>query len=190
MSKDVEVFESLKEPMAMGQVFAESGLFPDIKSQAQAVVKVLAGRELGISPLESMNSFFFVNNKIAMPSKLMGALIKRSKKYDYVVDKLDETECSITFYEKNGEAKKLGTSTFTFKDGAKAGLVNKDVWKSYPKNMLFARALSNGVRWYCPDVTCGYYTVEEVEDLQTVPLSARITFTDEGVENVETPVSK
>ena len=32
----------------------------------------------------------------------------------------------------------------------------------WPKNMLFARALSNGAKWYCPDVfTTGIYTPDE-----------------------------
>ena len=56
-------------------------------------------------------------------------------------------------------------STLTIKDAAKAGLVNKDVWKNYPKNMLFARAVSNACRFYCPEVISGYYSTEELEDL-------------------------
>ena len=107
VSQPVQILESLKEPMGLGEIFASSGMFPDVKTQAQAVVKILAGKELGISPLESMNSFFFVNNKIAMPSKLMAALIKRSKKYDYVVDKLDDLECSISFIEKRQPSSKI-----------------------------------------------------------------------------------
>ena len=172
--------QTLKEPMELGEVFAKSGLFPDVKTQAQAVVKILAGRELGISPIESMNSFFFINNKIAMPSRIMASLIKKNKRYDYVVDKIDDTECSITFFEINGEKKKLGTSTFTIKDAAKAGLVNKDNWKNYPRNCLFARALSNGGRWYCPDAICGYYAVEEIEDLTFTPDKNVIEITESG----------
>lgn len=159
----VEV-EFLTEPMALGNVFMKSGMFKDVKTQAQAVVKILAGRELGLAPLESMTNIYIVNGKVALQAKIIGSLIKKSCKYDYVVDKLDNDECVLTFYDVDMEGKKaeLGKSTFTIKDAAKAGIVNKDVWKNYPRNMLFARALSNGARWYASDVFCGY-TAEEVE---------------------------
>lgn len=189
MGQQIQVLDMLKEPMGLGQIFAESGLFPDVKTQSQAVVKILAGRELGISPMESMNSFFFINNKIAMPSKLMAALIKRSKLYDYSIKKLDNEECILNFYQLGNEGKKdlIGESSFTFKDGAKAGLVNKDNWKNYPRNMLFARALSNGVKWFCPEVVCGYYTVEELEDIPTQAPVKTIELTTTGdVQNAQT----
>jgi len=159
----VEV-ESLTEPMALGNVFMKSGMFKDIKTQAQAVVKILAGRELGLAPLESMTNIYIVNGKVALQAKIIGSLIKKSSTYDYIVDKLDNDECMITFYALDAEGKRteLGKSTFTIKDAARAGIVNKDVWKNYPRNMLFARALSNGARWYASDVFCGY-TAEEVE---------------------------
>lgn len=187
MTQEIKTMDILKEPMAMGEVFAESGMFPDIKTQAQAVVKIMAGKELGLSPFESMASIYMVNGKLALTSKAMSSLIKKSKKYDYSVDELTETECKISFYKVGGtEDHIIGQSIFTFKDAAKAGLVNKDVWKNYPKNMLFARALSNGARFYCPDAICGYYATEELEDIGQEPVSPQkhiIEMTAEGVSN-------
>jgi len=156
--------EFLSEPMALGDVFMKSGMFKDIKTQAQAVVKILAGRELGLAPLESMTNIYIVNGKVALQAKIIGSLIKKSNKYDYIVTKLDNEECTIAFYvfEVDNKKVEIGKSTFTIKDAARAGIVNKEVWKNYPRNMLFARALSNGARWYTSDVFCGY-TAEELE---------------------------
>jgi len=165
---EVAIFEELKAPMAIGEVFAKSGMFPDVKSQAQAVVKILAGKELGLSPFESMGSIYVVNGKLALTSKAKAGLIKRSKKYDYVIVKSDDTECTINITNADGI---VGSTTFTFKDAAKAGLVNKDNWKNYPKNMLFARALSNACTFFCPEVVSGYYSTEELEDLGDSVLS-------------------
>ncbi|RDT44717.1 hypothetical protein DXF87_27490, partial [Enterobacter roggenkampii] len=37
----------------------------------------------------------------------------------------------------------------------------------FPKNMLFARAMSNGVKWFTPDVFSGpVYTPEELGGVQ------------------------
>jgi hypothetical protein len=153
----------LAEPMQLGEVFMQSGMFTDIKSQAQAVVKILAGKELGLAPLEAMTNLYIVNGKVALQAKVIGALIKKSGKYDYTVEKLDSQECVMTFYKLESDKRtELGKSTFTIKDAAAAGIVNKEVWKSYPRNMLFARALSNGARWYASDAFCGY-SVEEME---------------------------
>ena len=169
---EMVVLDELKQPMAIGEVFAKSGMFPDVKSQAQAVVKILAGKELGLSPFESMASVYVVNGRLALTAKAMSGLIKRSKKYDYVIKKLDDTECTVDITNADGI---VGSTTFTFKDAAKAGLVNKDNWKNYPKNMLFARALSNACRFYCPEVISGYHTTEELEDLSDAPVAPKTT---------------
>ena len=61
------------------------------------------------------------------------------------------------------DGKGIGRSRFTLQDAQKAGLNGSDNWRKYPRNMLFARALSNGVKWYCPDVTGGpAYTPDEL----------------------------
>lgn len=164
LSKELQAVDVLKEPMQIGEIFAKSGMFPDVKTQAEAVVKILAGKEMGLSPFESMNNLYIVNGKLSLMSNSMASIVKKSNKYDYTVKVLDDKECTIEFFSKNGDKELMGTSTFTFQDAAKAGLVNKEVWKSYPRNMLFARALSNGVRWFCPDASCGY-TVEEMQDV-------------------------
>lgn len=165
METEITVVDSMKEIMSLGSIFAASGMFVDTKTQAQAVVKIIAGRELGLSPIESMTNIFFVNNRRALTSGVMASLVKKGGKYDYRTKKLDSEECVLEFFQIIGDKKELlGESVFTFKDAAKAGLVNKDNWKNYPKNCLFARALSNGVKWFAPDAVCGY-TLEEMEDI-------------------------
>jgi hypothetical protein len=88
--KAIALSQALQESMSLGDVFVKSGMFPDLKSQAQAVVKILAGRELGLSPLQSITDIYMVNGKVALQAKLIASLIKKSGKYDYHIDKLDE----------------------------------------------------------------------------------------------------
>lgn len=51
------------------------------------------------------------------------------------------------------------------------GCLCKDNWKKYPKAMMFARCMSNGVRTYCPDVFNGLavYTPDELEPIADKP---------------------
>jgi hypothetical protein len=186
-NKELQLFtnDTLKEVQPLCDVFVQSGIFEDVKSAAQAIVKVLAGREIGLSPLESMMGLYIVKNRVAASAKVISSLIKKSKKYDYQIAKLDNEECTILFFNLEAESLEIGQSTFTIKDAARAGIVNGTNWKNYPKNMLFARAISNGARWYCPDVYCGYIQ-EELEGITEAPKEDVVTITDKGeVKKVE-----
>ena len=148
----------------MADAFAASGMFPDIKSKAQAFVKIQAGHELGLPPFYSMQHFVIINGKVTIDAQAMGFLVKRSGRYDYRVDETTDTRCEITFYERESLGKgEIGKSVFTIEDAKRAGLLNKGPWATYPKAMLFARALSQGSRMHCPDATGGAYVTEELE---------------------------
>jgi hypothetical protein len=145
----------------LGKLLAESDLFPDTRAMAQAVVKVLAGQELGFGPVASMTGVYVVKGRITLSANLIAAAIRRSGRYDYRLKRLDDNACEIEFV-MGGTA--IGTSVFTIDDARKAGLAGGDSWRKYPRNMLFARAISNGAKWYCPDVFAGaqVYTPEEL----------------------------
>jgi len=148
------------EIMSMGKAFHESGMFTDIKSAAQAVVKIQAGAEIGIPPFAAMSGIHIIQGKPTIGAGLIASAIKGSGKYDYRVMQQDEKVCSIDFYQGK---EKLGNSTFTIDDAKKAQTKNLD---KFPKNMLFARAISNGVKWFCPDVFSGpVYVPEEMQQV-------------------------
>jgi len=170
--------EDFKKIQPLSDVFFESGVFKDVKSAAQATVKILAGREIGLSPMESMMKLYLIEDKVCISSALLSSFIKKSKFYDYEIEKLDDTECVIKFLKfTDKEPTVIGKSYFTLKDAAKAGVINKTNWKSYPRNMLFARAIANGARWFIPDIYSGYVT-EEMEPAKVNP--DIITINEEG----------
>lgn len=163
MSNEI-VKSSLTEIMSIGKAFAESGMFPDIKTAAQAVVKIQAGAEMGIPPFAAMSGIHIIQGKPTVGAGLMAANVKGSGKYDYRVVESTEKICSIDFYQGK---EKIGNSTFTIEDARKAQTKNLD---KFPKNMLFARAISNGVKWFTPDVFSGpVYVPEEMEHLKEEP---------------------
>ena len=146
--------------MSIGKAFAESGMFTDIKSAAQAMVKIIAGQEIGIPPFASMSGIHIIQGKPTIGAGLIASSIKGSGKYDFRVVDHSEKLCSIEFFQGK---ESLGISTFTIEDAKKAGTKNID---KFPKNMLFARAISNGVKFYTPDVFSGpVYTPEEMEQV-------------------------
>lgn len=164
MSNEIVPVSKLQtsEIMSTAKAFYESGMFLDIKSAAQAVVKIQAGQEIGIPPFAAMSGIHIIQGKPTIGAGLIASRIKGSGKYDYEVKEQTEKICSIDFYQGK---KMIGNSTFTIEDAKKAGTKNVD---KFPRNMLFARAISNGVKWYCPDVFAGpVYTPEEFDVLRT-----------------------
>ena len=148
----------------LGQVLVKSGFFADSRDASQAIVKVLAGRELGFGPIASMTGFYIVKGRVSMSANLMAAAVKRSGRYDFRVRKLDNDEVVIEFLEHIGnEWVSLGVSSFTIEDAKRAGTQNLE---KFPRNMLYARAMSNGVKWFCADVTGGpTYTPDELGEV-------------------------
>lgn len=159
--KSPNVIQSFDDVEKAARAMSASGFFPDSKQAAQAIVKVLAGREMGFGAFASMTGVAIIQGKPVVGANLTAAAIKQTGKYNYRVTKHTDQECEITFYESGQD---VGVSRFTMEDAKAAGLTNKDNWKKYPRNMLFARAISNGQKWYAPDVYNGVtvYTPDEM----------------------------
>lgn len=154
----------------LGRLLAASGFFKEGNQNvgaAQAAVKVIAGKQLGIGPIASMSNIFVVQNRLMLGYPLVAALVKRSEKYDYRVKKHTNDECVLTFRERadDGTWEDVGDSSFTIQDAMTAGIAQRNgAWKTYPRNLLFARALTNGARFYCPDIYMGgVYFVGEMD---------------------------
>ena len=158
--------EDVSELKDTARLLALSGYF-DAKGSAeqqvaQLATKILAGRELGYGPFASVQGIHVIQGRPSLSANLMAAAVKGSAKYDYRVRQMDEKACKLEFFERRGgQLESLGVSEFTAEDARKAGTQNM---AKYGRNMMFSRAMSNGVKWYCPDVFSGnaVYTPEEL----------------------------
>jgi hypothetical protein len=70
------------------------------------------------------------------------------------------------------------TIEWTFDMAKAAGLTGKDIWKQYPRAMLRARVVSEGIRTVYPAVLCGMYAPEEVRDMVDVEGTAEVSAPD------------
>jgi hypothetical protein len=160
------IIRTMDDAERAARAMSASGFFADTRQASQAIVKILAGQELGFGPFASMTGVHIIKEKPTLAANLMAAAVKRSGKYNYKVTKHDENECHLEFYELwGGKWEKIGDSIFTIADAKKAGVYETNPnWKKYPRNQLFARAMSNGQRWYAPDAFNGatVYTPDEM----------------------------
>lgn len=139
------------------KILYESGMFSDVRSAAQACVKVMAGAELGIPPFASMNGIHIIKGKPTISAGIMAGKVKASGRYDFRVTENSDRAVEITFYQHGEE---IGRSRFTIEDARRAETQNLT---KFPRNMLYARAMSNGVKWFTPDIFLGpIYTPEEM----------------------------
>jgi len=145
--------------LAQAEVLVKSGLLPKtVRTAAAAVAIMLTGRELGIPPMQSFRSIYVVDGKPTISTELMAALLLEAG-VTYNIDKLTEAGCQITFKRANGMHY---TSVFTAEDAKRAGLMGKDNWRSYPRDMLYNRAFATGARKIAPDVLAKLYTPDEL----------------------------
>jgi hypothetical protein len=153
--------------------FAMSGYFADAKSAEQAFVKVMAGAEMGLSPFQAMTGIHIIEGKPVVGAGLLAALIDQNPDYEYETewdpDEKDPTACTVVIF-KHG--KERGRSRFSLADATAAGIDKPSRngkpsnWKTYGRNMLYARAMSNAVRWYAPGIT-GTATYSDADEIGT-----------------------
>ena len=153
---------SARDPVQLAQHFAASGYFKDATQMSQAVVKIVAGEELGLAPMASMQGIHIIEGKPSLSANTLATLVKRHEHYDYRPIQITDKGAEIEFLH---DGEQIGVSVYTLEMAQRAGLVReKSGWVKFPEAMCFARAMSQGVRWYCPDVTAGTpaYVPEEL----------------------------
>jgi hypothetical protein len=152
----------------LGAILVKSGFFKDTRDEAQAIVKVLYGGEQGFGPIASMLGVYIVNGRPSLSAQMIAAAIQKSGVFKYRVREWTDKLCRVEFLEGH---ESIGVSEFSLEDAQRAGLLSNETWKKYPKAMLWARAMSQGARAFCPAVFHGaIYTPEELG----------ATVTDEG----------
>lgn len=158
----------------------------DMRSVEEATIKMMYGQELGLGPMFSLRHVYIVQGTPALSAGLVGALIQKSELYDYQVTDLTDERCEIVF--KRG-FEEIGTSVFTIEDAKTAGIYKAGSgWDKYPRNMLFARALTNGARWYAPGVFNGpIYTPEELRESQISEPAPAYTVSAAGSDSYVVP---
>ena len=161
MSNSLAIYTQMEAMTLAARALQASGYFSDVKSEAQALVKVMAGAEIGLPPFAAMTGIHIVQGKPVIGANLIATLVKNDPRYDYRVKQADATACIIQWYE-SGQA--VGESSFTMTEATAAGLTGKDNWKKYTSDMLFARALTRGARRYAPGISGGspIYTPDEL----------------------------
>ena len=164
MTNALTVYDQFDELQRAAIALKESGYFKDVTSKAQAIVKVMAGAELGLPPFASMTGIHIIQGKPVLGANVLATLVKNDPRYDYHIITKPADQDTEMFLEWSEGILKVGVAGYTMKEAQTAGLTNKDNWKKYPSDMLFARAISRGARRFAPGIFGGspVYTPDEM----------------------------
>ena len=156
----------------IANAMAQSGcLSKSIKNPQQAFVIMLAGRELGVGPMQALRDISIIDGKTCLSAQaILGRIHKLRLGVARVVESTAE-KCEM-YFKRADDPENRGTVVWTLADAVRAGLLTadkngnitggKDNWRKYPRAMLFNRCASEGAHRYFPDASGGLYTVEEM----------------------------
>jgi hypothetical protein len=150
-------------------VAAASALAPDaLRNRPQdALMVLMAGRELGFAPMQSLRLITVIKGKITLAADATVALVRKSG--ECIEWRCTETTATKATYvtKRKGDTEPT-TLTWTIEQAQRAGLVSGTGWRSYPEAMLRARCAAALARIVYPDIVAGIYDPDEL----AVPLDS------------------
>lgn len=152
----------------MASAVAKSGLF-GAKTPDQAMALMLIAQAEGMHPAIAARDYHVINGR---PTLRADAMLARFQQAGGKVEWGEYTDTRVvgTFTHPAGGTVRIEWTTKMAQD---AGLTRNPTWKSYPRQMLRARCISEGIRTIFPGVAIGTYTPEEAEDMAPTPRPAR-----------------
>lgn len=152
---------TFEQQVKLAEAFAKSGLF-GVKTPDQALSLMALCEAEGLHPAAAVRDYHIVQGRPAMKAE---AMLARFLKAGGAVEWHERTDqaADATFTHPSGGKVRVNWTMLMAKT---AGLVGRDSWKNYPRSMLHARCVSEGVRAVCPQSTGHQYTPEEVIDFQ------------------------
>lgn len=138
-----------------------------MRGRSDAVMAaMMMGYELGLGPMQSLDSFNVIDGKVGLTAEAMRALVLQAG-HVFILSATN-TEATVRCRRKDWPEGELATFTWTMEDAKRAGLgrSERSGWSKYPRAMLSARVSSEACRATFPDVLKGMsYTPEELTDM-------------------------
>ena len=175
------VYDRISDPMqaikTLGLAIFKSGIFGLDKPEQGEILAMQCMVEKK-SPLELARTYHFIQGQLAIRSDALLAKFQQAGGTVAWTERSDE-KVKATFRKGTSSAdivadmkEYVGNGTALGKDGKL-----KDNWKKWPRRMLTARAISEGVRLIAPECCFGTYTVEELDATPSRPVARQNTLT-------------
>ena len=173
--------DTFEDAFRFSKLVATSDFAPkDFRGKPEScLLAIQHGAELGLSPMQSLQSIAVVNGRPSVYGDTALAVCKGSPVCEWVRETIEgegEHMVAVCQAKRRGDAQPV-ESRFGVAEAKKAGLWGKQgPWTQYPRRMLQMRARGFALRDAFPDVLRGLVTAEEAADYTHVePEPVRVT---------------
>ena len=159
--------KDLDEAMRFADMLAGSSIVPKdyIGKPGNCLVAIQWGMELGLQPMQAMQSIAVINGRPSLWGDAMLALVKAHPAFEWIKEECDGNVATCTI-KRRGEPEVM--QSFSLKEAERAGLTSKQgPWTQYPRRMLQMRARGFALRDAFPDALRGVVSAEEARDTPT-----------------------
>jgi len=143
----------------MAQVAADSKMF-GFKNQAEAMAIMLLCQAEDMHPAIAMRDYHVIQGRPALKSDAMLARFQTSGGKVNWTSYTDDVVTGVFSHPQGGDV----SISWTMEMAHRLGFTKKENWRNYPRAMLRARCISEGIRTVFPACVAGVYTPEEVAD--------------------------
>ena len=143
----------------MAEVAAGSKMF-GFKNPQEALAIMLLCQGENMHPAVAMRDYHVIQGRPALKAD---AMLARFQQAGGSVVWKEYTNDVVTGLFTHPQGGSLEVS-WTLSQAKSIGIASKDNWKNYPRAMLRARVISEGIRAVFPGCVVGVYTPEEVQD--------------------------
>ena len=156
---------NLQQALSIAKSIANSDLAPkDYKGkESNVLIAIMMGQGLGLSPLQSIQGIAVINGKPLLWGDALLGIIQAHPEYAGKDELSSDDGASCTLRRRRNGFVETVTNEFSKEDAKAAGLLNKDLYKNYPKRMFLWRARTFSCRDLFADVLKGLSTVEEYQ---------------------------
>ena len=159
--------KDLDEAMRFADMLASASIVPKdyIGKPGNVLVALQWGMELGLQPMQAMQSIAVINGRPSLWGDAMLALVKAHPAFEWIKEECDGAVATCTI-KRRGEPEVV--QSFSLEEAKRAGLTGKQgPWTQYPKRMLQMRARGFALRDAFPDALRGVVSAEEARDTPT-----------------------
>jgi hypothetical protein len=129
---------------------------------AAITAAILAGRELGLGPMQSLQHIHVIDGRPAVSAEIARGLAL-AQGHEIIVTDTSITRCVVRG-RRRGSSEWV-TVSWSIDDAKRAGIDGKQNWRKHPRRMLQARATSELCHLLFADAIGGMpFTVEEAQD--------------------------
>lgn len=159
--------------MTMARTIANTPFVPEgYRGQPEAVVAaILYGREIGVGPMQALRQIHMIDGKPSLSAELMMAQMRRG---GLVVLHSESTRERAWIHARRSDTHEEAEVEWTMDEarqiqtrerGQNITLAEKNTWRSYPADMLWARCVGRLARRLGSDLLGGMvYATEEMQD--------------------------